>query len=65
MMKEAELPTKFWAEAIANACFTQNRTLINKRLNKTPYNIINGRIPSVKFLHTFGCRCFINNSIDS
>ncbi|KAJ0852043.1 putative RNA-directed DNA polymerase [Helianthus annuus] len=65
MLAYAKMPTHFWAEAIANACFTQNRTLINKGLNKTPYNIINGRIPSVKFLHTFGCRCFVFNDFVS
>ncbi|KAJ0588783.1 putative RNA-directed DNA polymerase [Helianthus annuus] len=65
MLVYAKMPSHFWAEAIANACFTQNRTLINKRLNKTPYNIINNRIPSVKFLHTFGCRCFVFNDFES
>nr|GEW11933.1 hypothetical protein [Tanacetum cinerariifolium] len=30
-----------WAEAIATACFTQNRSIIHHRLNKTPYKLIN------------------------
>nr|GFC69819.1 retrovirus-related Pol polyprotein from transposon TNT 1-94 [Tanacetum cinerariifolium] len=44
----------FWAEAIATACFTQNRSLVIPRHKKTPYNIINERKPSVKFFHIFG-----------
>nr|GEV48578.1 hypothetical protein [Tanacetum cinerariifolium] len=30
-----------WAEAIATACFTQNRSIIHHRFNKTPYELIN------------------------
>nr|GFA56746.1 hypothetical protein [Tanacetum cinerariifolium] len=32
-----------WAEAIATACFTQNRSIIHRRFNKTPYELINGK----------------------
>ncbi|GKB25835.1 integrase, catalytic region, zinc finger, CCHC-type containing protein [Tanacetum coccineum] len=31
----------FWAEAIATVCYTQNRSIIHRRFNKTPYEIIN------------------------
>ncbi|GJV59183.1 retrovirus-related pol polyprotein from transposon TNT 1-94 [Tanacetum coccineum] len=41
----------FWAEAIATTCFTQNCSLVIPRHEKTPYHIINGRKPSVKFFH--------------
>nr|GEX65488.1 hypothetical protein [Tanacetum cinerariifolium] len=44
-----------WAEAIATACFTQNRSIIHHRFNKTPYELINGRKPDISFLHVFGC----------
>nr|GEW49539.1 putative ribonuclease H-like domain-containing protein [Tanacetum cinerariifolium] len=36
-----------WAEAIATACFTQNRSIIHRRFNKTPYELINGRKPDI------------------
>nr|GFC38664.1 hypothetical protein [Tanacetum cinerariifolium] len=36
-------PLFLWAEAIATACFTQNRSIIHRRFNKTPYELINGR----------------------
>nr|GEX79925.1 retrovirus-related Pol polyprotein from transposon TNT 1-94 [Tanacetum cinerariifolium] len=53
------VPLFFWAEAIASACFTQNRSLVIPRHEKTPYNIINDRKPSVKFFHIFGSVCYI------
>ncbi|GKA03046.1 phosphoinositide phosphatase SAC6-like protein [Tanacetum coccineum] len=47
------------AEAIAIACFTQNRSLVFPRHKKTPYHIINGRKQSVKFFYIFGSLCYI------
>nr|GEV50339.1 retrovirus-related Pol polyprotein from transposon TNT 1-94 [Tanacetum cinerariifolium] len=55
----AKVPLFFWAEAIATACFTQNSSLVIPRHEKTPYHIINGRKPSVKFFHIFGSLCYI------
>nr|GEW93031.1 retrovirus-related Pol polyprotein from transposon TNT 1-94 [Tanacetum cinerariifolium] len=49
----------FWAEAISTTCFTQNRSLVIPRHEKTPYHIINDRKPSVKFFHIFGSLCYI------
>nr|GEU84943.1 hypothetical protein [Tanacetum cinerariifolium] len=55
----AKVPLFFWAEAIATSCFTQNRSLIIPRHEKTPYHIINDQKPSVKFFHIFGSLCYI------
>ncbi|KAI3515898.1 hypothetical protein L1887_14803 [Cichorium endivia] len=46
MLSFAKLPLYFWADAIATACFTQNRSNINKRFQLTPYEIINKRKPN-------------------
>nr|GFC69083.1 retrovirus-related Pol polyprotein from transposon TNT 1-94 [Tanacetum cinerariifolium] len=59
MLSAAKVPLFFWAEAIATACFTQNRSLVIPRHEKTPYHIINERKPSVKFFHIFGSVCYI------
>nr|GFC51591.1 retrovirus-related Pol polyprotein from transposon TNT 1-94 [Tanacetum cinerariifolium] len=59
MLSVAKVPLYFWAEAIATACFTQNRSLVIPRHEKTPYHIINERKPSVKFFHIFGSVCYI------
>nr|GEX19942.1 hypothetical protein [Tanacetum cinerariifolium] len=50
-----------WAEAIATGCFTQNRSIIHRRFNKTPYELINGRNPDISFLHVFGALCYPKN----
>nr|GFA14572.1 hypothetical protein [Tanacetum cinerariifolium] len=59
MLSAAKVPLFFWAEAIATACFTQNRSLVIPRHEKTPYHIINDRKPSVKFFHLFCSTCYI------
>nr|GFC13390.1 retrovirus-related Pol polyprotein from transposon TNT 1-94 [Tanacetum cinerariifolium] len=59
MLSAAKVPLFFWAEAIATACFTQNRSLVIPRHETTPYHIINDRKPSVKFFHIFGSVCYI------
>nr|GFA70189.1 retrovirus-related Pol polyprotein from transposon TNT 1-94 [Tanacetum cinerariifolium] len=59
MLSAAKVPLFFWAEAIATACFTQNRSLVIPRHEKTPYHIINERKPSVKFFRIFGSVCYI------
>ncbi|GKC71891.1 retrovirus-related pol polyprotein from transposon TNT 1-94 [Tanacetum coccineum] len=64
MLTFANLPLFLWGEAIAIACFTQNRSIIYKRFDKTPYELINKRKPNIKFFHVFGCRCYLLNDYD-
>ncbi|GJS80719.1 retrovirus-related pol polyprotein from transposon TNT 1-94 [Tanacetum coccineum] len=47
MLSAAKVPLFFWAEAIATTCFTQNRSLVIPRHEKTPYHIINGQKPCI------------------
>nr|GEZ85202.1 retrovirus-related Pol polyprotein from transposon TNT 1-94 [Tanacetum cinerariifolium] len=54
-------PLFLWAEAIPTACFTQNCSIIHRRFNKTPYELINGRKPDISFLHVFGALCYPKN----
>nr|GEW84880.1 hypothetical protein [Tanacetum cinerariifolium] len=64
MLTFANLPLFLWAEAIATACFTQNRLIIHKRFDKTPYELMNKRKPNIKFFYVFGCRCYLLNDYD-
>ncbi|GKC68948.1 retrovirus-related pol polyprotein from transposon TNT 1-94, partial [Tanacetum coccineum] len=64
MLTFANLPFFLWTEAIATTCFTQNRSLIHKRFDKTPYELINKRKPTIKFFPVFGCRCYLLNDYD-
>ncbi|GJW49628.1 retrovirus-related pol polyprotein from transposon TNT 1-94 [Tanacetum coccineum] len=53
-----------WAEAIATACFTQNRSLVHTWYNKNPYELIRGRNPNVQYFHVFGSLCYLTNDRD-
>ncbi|GJX38367.1 retrovirus-related pol polyprotein from transposon TNT 1-94 [Tanacetum coccineum] len=59
MLSASKLPLFFWAEAIATACYTQNRSIIIPTHEKTAYHIINDRKHSIKHLHIFGCTCYL------
>ncbi|GKA10540.1 putative ribonuclease H-like domain-containing protein [Tanacetum coccineum] len=59
MLSASKVPLFFWAEAISTTCFTQNRSLVIPRHKKTPYHIIYGRKPFVKFFHIFGSLRYI------
>nr|GFC35470.1 hypothetical protein [Tanacetum cinerariifolium] len=59
MLSPAKVPLFFWAETIAIACFTQNRSLVIPHHEKTPYHIISDWKPSVKFFYIFGFVCYI------
>nr|GEU34036.1 ribonuclease H-like domain-containing protein [Tanacetum cinerariifolium] len=53
------------AEAVATACYTQNRSLIHTRHNKTPYELVHNKKPDLTFLRVFGALCYpINDSKD-
>ncbi|GKF74907.1 putative ribonuclease H-like domain-containing protein, partial [Tanacetum coccineum] len=39
MLADSKLPTTFWAEAVNTACYAQNRVLVVKPHNKTPYEL--------------------------
>src|SRR6187399_653443 len=59
MMSEFKSPYNFWAEAINTACHASNRLYLRKGLNKTPYEILTGNKPNLKYFRVFGCKCFI------
>ncbi|GJY58093.1 integrase, catalytic region, zinc finger, CCHC-type containing protein [Tanacetum coccineum] len=46
------------AEAIATACYTQNRSLIHTRHNKTPYELVHDKKPDLTFFRVFGALCY-------
>nr|GEV55272.1 hypothetical protein [Tanacetum cinerariifolium] len=64
MLTFANLSLFLWSEAIATACITQNRLIIHKRFDKTPYELMNKRKPNIKFFQVFGCRCYLLNDYD-
>ncbi|GJT15234.1 retrovirus-related pol polyprotein from transposon TNT 1-94 [Tanacetum coccineum] len=64
MLADSKLPTTFWAEAVNTVCYVQNRVLVIKPHNKTPYERFHGRTPSLSFMRPFGCLVTILNTLD-
>ena len=65
MLNASGLPLSFWAEAVSIACYTQNRSLVVKKFEKTPYQLLHNKRPNIKFFHVFGCKCFVLNDRES
>ncbi|GJZ41601.1 putative ribonuclease H-like domain-containing protein [Tanacetum coccineum] len=55
---------KVKAEAVNTACYVQNRVLVVKPHNKTPYELFHGRTLTLSFMRPFGCLVTILNKID-
>ncbi|GKB07248.1 ribonuclease H-like domain-containing protein [Tanacetum coccineum] len=49
MLADSKLPTTFWAEVVNTACYVQNRVLVVKPHNKTPYELFHGRTLTLSF----------------
>nr|GEX21102.1 putative ribonuclease H-like domain-containing protein [Tanacetum cinerariifolium] len=65
MLADLLLPIPFWAEVVNTACYVQNRVLVTKPQNKTPYELLHGRTPSISFMRPFGYPVTILNTLDS
>nr|GEY47019.1 hypothetical protein [Tanacetum cinerariifolium] len=50
---DSKLPTTFWAKAVDTACYVQNRALVVKPHNKTPYELFRGRTHALSFMKPF------------
>jgi hypothetical protein len=59
MLDEHRTPRRYWAEAVNTACHVGKLIFLRAFLNKTCYELMNGRAPRVSHLRAFGCRCFI------
>ncbi|GKB64926.1 putative ribonuclease H-like domain-containing protein, partial [Tanacetum coccineum] len=64
MLADSFLPNTFWAEAVSTACYVLNRVLVTKPHNKTPYELVTGKIPIISYIRPFGCHVTILNTID-
>nr|GEY31314.1 retrovirus-related Pol polyprotein from transposon TNT 1-94 [Tanacetum cinerariifolium] len=54
-------PMFLWVEAVATACYTQNRSLIHTRHHKTPYELVHNKKPDLIFLRVFGALYYPTN----
>jgi hypothetical protein len=59
ILNEYNVSHSFWAKTINMACFYSNPLYYHKFLEKTPYEILNGRKPNIAYFWVFGCKCYI------
>nr|GEW89861.1 retrovirus-related Pol polyprotein from transposon TNT 1-94 [Tanacetum cinerariifolium] len=52
-------------EAVATACYTQNRSIIRLHHSKTPYELLHNKLPDLSFLHVFGALCYPTNDSEN
>ncbi|GJX26097.1 putative ribonuclease H-like domain-containing protein [Tanacetum coccineum] len=65
MLTDSLLPIPFWVEAVNTACYVLNRVLVTKPQNKTPYELLIGKSPSISLMRPFGYPLTILNTLDS
>nr|GFB67888.1 retrovirus-related Pol polyprotein from transposon TNT 1-94 [Tanacetum cinerariifolium] len=61
MLIFSKAPMFLWAEAVATACYTRNRSLIHTRHHKTPYELVHNKKPDLRFFRVFGALCYPTN----
>nr|GFB49867.1 retrovirus-related Pol polyprotein from transposon TNT 1-94 [Tanacetum cinerariifolium] len=64
MLADSLLPILFWAEAVNTSCYVQNKVLVTKLHNKTHYQLLLGRTPSIGFMRPFESLVTILNTLD-
>ncbi|GJT75157.1 putative ribonuclease H-like domain-containing protein [Tanacetum coccineum] len=64
MLADSKFPTMFWTEAVSTACYVLNRVLVTRPHNKTPYELLSGKVPNISHLKPFGCHVTILNTSD-
>ncbi|GJY77393.1 retrovirus-related pol polyprotein from transposon TNT 1-94 [Tanacetum coccineum] len=64
MLIFSRVPEFLWDEVFAITYFTQNRSLVHTKYNKTLYELIKGRKPNVQYFHVFSSFCYPINDRD-
>nr|GEU54977.1 retrovirus-related Pol polyprotein from transposon TNT 1-94 [Tanacetum cinerariifolium] len=64
MQNGSVISNHFRTDAVRIAFYTQNRSIILKRHDKTSYEVFRERIPDISYFYVFGCLVFIHNHRD-
>ncbi|GJW47218.1 integrase, catalytic region, zinc finger, CCHC-type containing protein [Tanacetum coccineum] len=54
-----------WVEAVATACYTQNRSIIRLRHGKASYELLHEKLSDLSFFHVFGALCCPTNDSEN
>ncbi|GJZ70623.1 putative ribonuclease H-like domain-containing protein [Tanacetum coccineum] len=65
MLIYAKAPLFLWTEAVATAYYTQNRSIIRLRHEKTPYELLHDKLPDLLFFHVFGALYYPTNDSEN
>ncbi|GJZ85258.1 retrovirus-related pol polyprotein from transposon TNT 1-94 [Tanacetum coccineum] len=65
MLIYAKAPLFLWAEVVATACYTQNRSIVRLRHGKTPYELLHDKLPDLSFFYVFGALCYPTNDSEN
>ncbi|GJT89721.1 retrovirus-related pol polyprotein from transposon TNT 1-94 [Tanacetum coccineum] len=65
MLIYVKAPLFLWAEAVAIACYTQNRSIVCIRHGKTPYELLHDKLLDLSFFHVFGALCYLTNDSEN
>jgi hypothetical protein len=59
MLMDYKLTDIFWAQVVYTTVHIQNRVMLRKNTDKTPYELWKGRPTNVKHFKVFGSKCYI------
>jgi hypothetical protein len=59
MIMDSKLIDIFWTQAVHTTVHIQNRVMLRKNTNKTPYELWKGRPTNVNHFRVFGSKCYI------
>ncbi|GJT84783.1 gag-pol polyprotein [Tanacetum coccineum] len=64
MLIFAKAPLFLWAEAVATACYTLNRSLVHTLHGKTYYELLKRKETLITYFRVFGSLCYPTNDYD-
>ncbi|GKC02121.1 retrovirus-related pol polyprotein from transposon TNT 1-94 [Tanacetum coccineum] len=65
MLIYKKAPLFLWAEAVATACYTQNRSIVRLRHGKTPYELLHDKPTDLSFFYVFGALYYPTNDSEN
>ncbi|GKE58535.1 retrovirus-related pol polyprotein from transposon TNT 1-94, partial [Tanacetum coccineum] len=65
MLIYAKAPLFLWAEVVATACYTQNRSIVRLCHGKTSYEILHDKLPDLLFFYVFSALRYPTNDSEN
>jgi hypothetical protein len=59
ILMDYKLTDIFWTQVVHISVHIQNRVMVRKNTDKTPYQLWKGRLANVKHFRDFGSKCYI------